>query len=204
MSQTSFFETIRSELFSGTLTLDQRTGMEIILARWRALVPHADRRWIAYGLATAHHETGRLMQPVRETFAGSSAQAICRLERAYRRGRLPQVSTPYWRVDAQGKSWFGRGYVQLTHRDNYATLAMATGLALLDDPDLALQTEAAATILVVGLVEGLFGGHRIAEFFRAGTADWAGARRTVNGTDRADLVAGYARHYDAALASAGF
>ncbi|OLP54924.1 hypothetical protein BJF92_14095 [Rhizobium rhizosphaerae] len=204
LCKASFFETARAALFAGKMTADQEAGIETILARWRSLGPHVDRRFVAYGLATAHHETGRLMQPVRETFAASDAQAIARLERAYRRGRLPQVTEPYWRTDAEGRSWFGRGYVQLTHRANYAVLSKATGLDLLGNPDLALQSEPAATILVTGLVEGLFTGRRLGDYLRAGAVDWRGARRTVNGTDRAELIAGYARAYEAALLAGGF
>lgn len=53
--------------------------MNAILSEWEAR-GLLDKRWLAYMLATAFHETGSRMQPVRETFASSDAQAITNLE----------------------------------------------------------------------------------------------------------------------------
>jgi hypothetical protein len=43
-------------------------GVEAVLTRFSAR-GWGDPRWLAYMLATAHHETGGTMQAVRETFA---------------------------------------------------------------------------------------------------------------------------------------
>ncbi len=56
------------------------------------------------------------MQAVRETLATTDAGAIRALESSWMRGKLPWVNTTYWRKHPDGKSWFGRGLVQITHK----------------------------------------------------------------------------------------
>ena len=93
---------------AGSPTAEQ---LEAILDAWEARPGGRDPRRLAYMLATAFHETAATMQPVRETLAESDASAAARLEHAWRAGRLGAVATPYWRADAEGKYWFGRGLV---------------------------------------------------------------------------------------------
>lgn len=194
-----FFKAVRPGLFGGRLTTAQVAGMAALAAGWRELGDDDDPRRLAYCLATAFHETGGRMQPVRETFAGSDRVAVARLDRAYAAGLLPQVRRPYWRPDAEGKSWFGRGLVQITHRRNYERLSEATGIDLVGDPGRAMMLDAAVKILVVGMRDGLFSGVKLADVFDRTGADWTGARGIVNGRDRAALVAGYGRAFLAAL-----
>ena len=195
----AFFDGVRRPLFGGRLSRAQVEGLTALLDRFERGRDTEDRHFLAYMLATAHHETGGRLQPVRETFAATDAAAIAALDRAFAAGRLPQVSAPYWRRDADGKSWLGRGLVQITHRRNYARLAKLTGLDLVTRPELAMEMAAAVEILFVGMLRGAFTGRRLADHFSAGNADWAGARRIVNGLDRAEKVAGYGRAFFAAL-----
>lgn len=192
------FAGLRNAVFGGRLSQGQVEGVEAVLTRFSAR-GWADPRWLAYMLATAHHETGGTMQAVRETFAATDDEAVARLERAWRGGKLPTVRTPYWRRDAAGRSYYGRGLVQITHRENYQKMSRVTGLDLVAEPDLALRLDVAATILVVGMTEGLFSGVRLADVFAGTKADWTGARKIVNGTDRAQKIAVTARAFDAAI-----
>ena len=192
------FAGLRNAVFGGRLSQAQVEGVEAVLTRFSARC-WADPRWMAYMLATAHHETGGTMQAVRETFAATDEAAVERLERAFRSGKLPTVKTPYWRRDATGRSYYGRGLVQITHRENYERMSRVTGLDLVAEPELALRLDVAATILVVGMTEGLFSGARLADFFCGMKADWSGARKIVNGTDRAGKIAVTARTFDAAI-----
>lgn len=192
------FAGLRNAVFGGRLSQGQVEGVEAVLTRFSAR-GWADPRWLAYMLATAHHETGGTMQAVRETFAATDDEAVARLERAWRAGKLPTVRTPYWRRDAAGRSYYGRGLVQITHRENYEKMSRVTGLDLVAEPDLALRLDVAATILVVGMTEGLFSGVRLADVFAGTKADWTGARKIVNGTDRAQKIAVTARAFDAAI-----
>ncbi|WP_261334979.1 glycoside hydrolase family 19 protein [Rhizobium leguminosarum] len=150
-------------------------------------------------LATAHHETGRTMQPVRETFAVSDERAIAILERAWAAKQLPWVKNPYWRPDELSKSWLGRGLVQLTHKRNYERIGQLLGTDLVTNPEVAMQPAVAATNMVQGMVEGVFTGYRLSQFFNEQKADWRNARRIINGIERADLVASYAKKYYAAI-----
>lgn len=194
-----FYARCRTDLYGGRLQKPQVAGIAAILDSFRKRQPDGDLRLLAYILATAHHETARRMQPVRETLASSDTLAIRRLETAYAAGRLPQVKVPYWRRDAEGKTWLGRGFVQLTHRRNYQRLGDLLGIDLVSDPDRAMQLDVAADGLVAGMLAGAFTGRRLGEFFNADHADWTAARRVVNGTDRAALIGGYGRAFWAAL-----
>ena len=198
IDRTIFFAGIRHAVFGGRLSQGQVEGMEAILTRFLAR-GWSDPRWLAYMLATAHHETGGTMQAVRETFAATDEEAVARLERAFRAGNLPTVQTPYWRRDAAGLSYYGRGLVQITHRENYAKMSRVVGLDLVAEPDLALRLDVAATILVVGMTEGLLSGARLADYFAGMKADWTGARKIVNGRDRAEKIAAKAQVFDAAI-----
>lgn len=198
-NRVAFFKTVRMSLFDGRLKQGQVEGMTAILDRWDAGCDEVDLRRLAYMLATAHHETGRTMQPVRETFAASDDRAIALLDTAYRRGRLPSVSVPYWRRDGDGKSWLGRGLVQLTHKVNYVRMSAATGIDLVEIPERAMELRVAVDILFNGMHSGAFTGKRLADYFSPVREDWAGARRIINGRDKAQLVASYGRHYFSAL-----
>ncbi|NTF06880.1 hypothetical protein G6L37_11980 [Agrobacterium rubi] len=194
-----FFTMIRGAPFPGRLSAAQVSGTELVLDEFDARAPDGDLRHLAYLLATAFHETAATMQPVRETLAASDEAAIRILDRAYAAGRLGQVRTPYWRRDADGKSWLGRGLVQLTHRRNYEAMSAVTGIDLVERPERAMKPQVSAAILVEGMLRGSFTGRRLSQYFDAQRADWEGARAIVNGNDRAALIAGYGRTFYAAL-----
>ncbi|RWX20061.1 hypothetical protein EHI42_02490 [Rhizobium hidalgonense] len=157
------------------------------------------RNQCAYVLATAFHETGSLMTPVRETFAATDRQAIARLDAAWAKGKLPWVSSPYWR-----EGWFGRGYVQLTHDYNYRRASIRLGIDLVSDPAKALVPETAAWILVIGSKDGWFTGKKLSDYINLLGTDFLGARRVINGTDCARKIAAYAVAYDASLEQTGY
>ncbi|ANL33430.1 glycoside hydrolase family 19 protein [Rhizobium phaseoli] len=199
MDRMFFFDAVREELFKGELTQPQVEGITAILDAWERRFAPADRRWLAYILATAYHETAYTMQPVRETLAQSDARAVEILEAAFAAGRLSWVKTPYWRPDEDGCCWLGRGLVQLTHKRNYEAMSALTGIDLVADPDRAMEMDAAVTILIEGMLQGSFTGHKLADHLNATTEDWVNARRIVNGTDRAEKLAGYAKAFHAAM-----
>jgi len=146
MDRKRFFDSVRSSLFVGKLTPEQVKGTEFLLD---AIEEEGDvgRNHAAYMLATAFHETARTMQPVRETLASSDDQAIRVLDTAFARGRLPWVRKPYWRKDANGRSWLGRGLVQLTHLPNYQKASEKLGVDLVTHPERVMEPEIAARIM---------------------------------------------------------
>lgn len=195
----AFFGGVRGALYGGRLATRQVAGMTALLDRFEQGGETRDLRFLAYMLATAHHETGGRMQPVRETFAATDHGAIVLLDRAFAAGRLPQVSEPYWRRDAHGQCWLGRGLVQLTHRRNYQRMTDLTGVDLVARPERAMEMAVSVEVLFTGMLRGAFTGQKLADHFGGSRADWTGARRIINGLDRAERVGGYGRAFLAAL-----
>lgn len=162
------------------------------------------RNQAAYVLATAKWETAHTMKPVRETLAKTDASAVSRLDHAFKTGKLPWVKSAYWRYDAQGKTWLGRGYVQLTHRENYVRAGRKLGVDLDGNPAKAMQPDIAAKVLVIGMAEGWFTGKKLADYITLQKSDFVNARRIVNGRDKAHEIASLAKEYDAALITSGY
>ena len=190
-----FFDQTRLQLFGGSFKTPQVDGLTAILDKWEKESAEDDDRWLAYMLGTAHHETGATMQPVRETFASSDAQAIKRLNAAFGKGKLTWVKTPYWVPDSEGKSWLGRGFVQITHKENYEKLGKAIKDDLLSDPTRAMDRDVALKIMFVGMRAGLFTGVSLGDRFSKTKERWLEARQIINGMERAALVASYAKAY---------
>lgn len=184
----AFFNAVRSSLFGGRLSQAQVDGMKAIFAVW-AIHGDKDQRKLAYILATAFHETARTMEPVRETLAKTDAKAKELLTKAWKAGKMPQVKADYW-----SGGYFGRGFVQLTHKANYQRVQDETGHPLVKNPSLALDPDIAALILVKGMMRGWFTGKKLADF-----SDFTSMRRVVNGTDRAGQIAEYAKSFLAAI-----
>lgn len=202
MHRASFYSAIRGPLFGGRLSQSQVEGMEAVLDEWQRRPAGGDRRWLAYMLATAFHETASTFRPVRETLADSDEEAIRILDLAFRKGRLSRVREPYWRKDADGRSWLGRGLVQLTHKRNYEIMSRETGIDLVAAPERAMDMAVAVRILFSGMEKGLFTGRKLGDYFAPGRAGWVNARRIINGLDRAETIAGHGRVFLGALEGA--
>jgi putative chitinase len=176
MDRAAFFAAVRANPFGGKLSQSQVQGLNAILD---AAPKGIDPKHLAYCLATAFHETSRTMQPIEE----------------YGRGK----GKPY----GVG-GWYGRGYVQLTWSANYAKAGEKLGIPLVAKPSLALQPDVAAQIMFVGMAEGWFTGKKLADYFPPGApeADPVGARRIINGTDKAKEIAAYYRAFLLAITAA--
>lgn len=210
MDRRAFFDSVRHSLFVGKLTQAQVEGMIFLLDAFEKKGV-SERNYAAYMLATAFWETARTMHPVRETLASSDDQAIRVLDTAYARGRLPWVRKPYWRKDAAGKSWLGRGYVQLTHKANYQKATDELGVDLVGSPSLAMDPAIAAAIMIEGMEEGWFTGKTLDQYIddkdEADSEDlreYRTARPIINGTDKAEQIALIAVKFEEALRTAGY
>ena len=160
-----FYSQLRATLVKGGLNQAQVDGFEAILDEWekRRLT---DLRWLAYIMATAWHETAQRMQPIEEFGRG--------------RGK------------AYAPTYYGRGFVQITWERNYARLSDVIDVDLVTYPEKALEMDNAIQILFEGMIDGLFTGKALSDYFDK-NADWRGARAIVNGKDRAAEIAGYAQ-----------
>lgn len=134
---------------------------------------------LAYLLATAYHETGHDFVP------------------KYEYGKAEYFIRKYW-VNSKVAKWLGndnaqeafkyrgRGLVQITGETNYERFGIA------DNPDKALEIETAIEIIYKGMTQGVFTGKKLINYIQGNSYDYISARRIINGTDKAQLIAGYA------------
>lgn len=191
-----FFSHAREVLFTGRLTQGQVDGLNFILDAWERSHAKKDDRWLAYALATAFHETGFTMQPVRER--GGNAYFFRMYDPGSPLPRRARLAKSMGALPGDGVIFYGRGYVQLTWRRNYARMGKTFGVDLTTDAaaaDRVLQAELAAKIMFKGMEDGLFTGKKFASYFNASTEDWRGARRIINGLDQAEVIAMYGRKF---------
>ena len=181
-----FFDKIREQLFGGRLNKKQVEGTEAILDY---LFNETDwpLPWIAYALATAYLETGRTMRPISEW--GDDAYFF----RMYdKQGDRPHIAEDLGNTEpGDGVKFKGRGFVQLTGRRNYELMGDRMDLPLAENPDYALEPDVAAFILADGMENGIFTGHSLDKYFNETDHDPIGARRIINGQDKAEEIAGY-------------
>lgn len=173
------FNELRQSLFGGRISQVQVDSVKAIISeaqRTTATLP-----MLAYMLGTAWHEAR--LKPVREGFADTDAEA-----------RRIVAHRPYGKP-VNGHVYYGRGFVQLTWYENYK----AWGIA--NDPDKALQPEFAAKVLVRGMLDGRYNGagKGLAFYLDRPKPDWKNARRTVNITDRWEMIRDYALVFQRAL-----
>lgn len=181
INRKKFYDHVRSVF--GSLKQSQVDGFEAILNEWEQS-GLTDLRWLAYMLATTWHETAATMQPIEE----------------YGRGK----GRPYGKADpVTGHAYYGRGYVQLTWGYNYKKMGKILGIDLYNKPELALYANIATKILFEGMTTGKsfagdFTGKHLGNYFNKVKEDWVNARRIINGTDKAKLIASYGlKFYDA-------
>jgi hypothetical protein len=198
MDRSKFFAAVRkraSGVFGTSLSQSQVDGINGILD---AFSTHGDGRdkTLAYALATAYHETGGRMVPVREGFAKDDASA----RRIVAKRAYGQPAGKY------GHVYYGRGAVQLTWLKNYYASSNDAGYDLVAYPDKMLDPVISARVLIKGLLDGRWNGagKGIAAYLPTnGPDDLKNARRTVNVTDKWELIGGYYKAFLSAIQEAG-
>lgn len=128
-----------------------------------------DQRKLAYILTTAIGESS--LRPVRENRCEPGTACY-------------QVQQEYWYT-----GYYGRGFVQITHRYNYERFGQILGIDLVGNPDLALRKDIAGKIICHGMHHGIFTGLKLDDFFSGSKADWFNARKIIYGLDRAQELA---------------
>lgn len=160
-------------------------------------------RWLAYILATSMHESNDTFAPVAEGYwIKPESKRVSALYSYYTKNN-PGALRTIFPNGKTGTAYYGRGrVVQLTHDFNYklASLKIYGDLRLFNDPDMIIN-DAACNMAVTfrGMREGWFTGYRLEQFFPLGRnkANWRGARKIINGLNKANLIAGYAmKFYD--------
>lgn len=207
MNRSKFYEALRardSGLFGTSLSGAQVKGIDGIIDAFNA-VGDGKPDTLAYALATAYHETGRRMVPVREGFATTDAgarRAVGAL--AKRRGPQSAVARYAQPQPPHGHVYYGRGHVQLTWKENYQRSSKDAGTDLVRNPDAMLDPVISARVLILGLLDGRWNGQRKGLRYYLDAGDPVRARRTVNVLDKAREIAAYHNAFLAAINSAGF
>lgn len=195
-----YFDSVRESLFNGRLEQTQVDGQEAILSGWEKYVDDKDLRWLGYMLATTYHETSQEMLPIEEYGKGAGQ--------------------PYGVPDPEtGQTYYGRGFVQLSWRTNYARadqeLHLTGGNSCEWYAVNALGPECAARVMYAGMTEGWFrsdsqGPQTLTRYFNSSVEDPYGAREIINGDKTTipswsngvsigNLIAGYYGHFMDAL-----
>jgi len=166
-----YFNSVRKSLFAPALDQGQVDGQNAILTRWEADPATIDLRHLAYALATAKHETASTMLPIEEYGLGAGME--------------------YGKPDPQtGQTYYGRGFVQLTWRDNYAKsddeLGLEGDMSCEWHAENALHPLIAADIMFRGMIEGWFRGdskgrQTLDRYFNDDVTDAWTAREIING-----------------------
>lgn len=193
INRKQFWKLYRSE-FSGTLPQQTVDGLNYFLDRFETetrikLIPE-----FAYVLATAYHESGKAQlingvkvlvrfQPVKETRERSNSPRRANQDR-------------YWLT-----GFYGRGFPQTTWERNYLKSGQALGLGdlFVKNPDLLLQPKYAYDAMIICMVKGLYTGKKLSDYINSKITDYKNARRIINGTDKAVLIAGYAKTFEQIL-----
>lgn len=162
------------------LTAEQQTAVRLITQNYER-EQMTDYRHLVYMLATCYHESR--FRPIREIKAKEDSAVWL-------------MQQKYWST-----GYYGRGYVQLTWRKNYEVWARITGADLVNNPDLALQPDIAAFILVRGMRTGLFTGRTLDRYINQTGCDYLNARKVVNGTFHADIIKRHADRLDPVIKS---
>ncbi len=135
---------------------------------------------IAYVLATVQHETNNTFKPVREAYWLSE--------------KWRQINLRYY-------PYYGRGYVQLTWKQNYQKYGEIMGINLAGNPDKVMEPNIALFILVDGMSKGRFTGKKLGTYVNGSKTDFVGARDVVNPGDKPVLIADYAKKWQRQIGS---
>ena len=123
---------------------------------------------IAYVLATAKWETNHTYKPVKEAY---------------------WLSEKWRKKNLRYYPFYGRGLVQITWKKNYEKFGKLMGIDLVNNPHYALKPDVAIFILVYGMIHGTFTGKKLNDYIKWYNTDFVGARRIVNGRDKATSIA---------------
>ena len=152
----------------GGLSQGQVDGLKFLLTAIELDPDVNDIRGAAYMLATVKWECDDTWQPIEEGGKGAG----------YPYGVPVKVK------DNSGKeytnTYYGRGYVQLTWKDNYQKMSLALNLGdqLLIHPEKALDPEIAYQIMSYGMRKGSFTGKKLSDFISGDQCDYKNARKS--------------------------
>lgn len=196
----AFFDALRHGLLGPTLSGEEVKGCAAVLEAMQG----APLSWTAYALATAYHETASTMMPIKEYGGEMYFTRMYDVTGVRAQKALAMGNT----CAGDGPKYCGRGYVQLTWKANYAKAGAGCGVDLVAYPDKAMDPKIAAKIMREGMSEGWFTGKKFSDYLpvagRATSGQYRYARFIINGSDKAERIAGHAKAFEEALVLGGW
>jgi hypothetical protein len=135
------------------------------------------------------------MMPIREGNCHSNDAAVKAVSELVRKRNIENsrkgrpLMNDYSLPDEKGNSYYGRGFIQLTGKENYRKIGekIGVGKLLLEHPDSALALNISLKIAVEGSVNGWFSKdkknkkpYKLDTFFNSDNEDWILARNIIN------------------------
>jgi len=187
-SRPAFFDAFTEHY--GPLTGSQMAGLDALLGFIERDPAITDIRWAAYLLATVKWECADTWLPIEEYGKGAGhtyGNAVT----------IVKNGVTYT------NAYYGRGYVQLTWKDNYQRAGEKLGVAddLVLHPEKVLDPETAYDVMSFGMVNGVIfaNGHKLADYTHSKKMDYVGARHMVNGVDHNKDIAEIAEQLEVML-----
>jgi hypothetical protein len=128
--------------------------------------------------------------------------------RTAQRGATHGIKAHTKYVSAQGAehAYYGRGLVQLTWWNSYASagILLGLGLDLLFDPEKLLDFDVSYRVMAIGMIEGksFANGRKCSDYFNDSKTDYAGARAMVNAKDPVPAIVSAALAFEEMLLDA--
>ncbi|WP_421217628.1 hypothetical protein [Aeromonas enteropelogenes] len=158
---------------------------------------------LAYMLATARHETYHFISgeyfsekpevgPVSyfDKYDPILADTPARRERARLHGNTEE---------GDGYKYRGRGCVHLTWKKNYQRAKDNLGVDFVSFPERAADFDYAVSIMIWGMENGVFTGTSLNDHINKLSVNYVSARKIINGSDAAMLIASYAEKFQSIL-----
>jgi hypothetical protein len=180
INRTAFFDTIRPTLFKNGFSQVQVDSIDAIIDECEKQ-GIADNRQIAYIFATPYHECFNPHHP--ET----------------RLTPIKEYGSDQYLKSKKYYPYIGRGFSGLTWKSNYEMEGERLGLDLINNPDMILDINIAANSHVYCMKHGRYTGRKLSDYINGSMCNFLGARKVINGIDKAELIAGYARSFLAGL-----
>ncbi len=195
-----FINLYSKEFRNKKLTDDAKKGLTYLISKLNSDSEITDIRWAAYMLATVKHECDNKYQPIRESGKGNYYSEKKKKQIVHEYSKVIKVLDPVTR-NTNENVYYGRGYVQLTWERNYKKLGIALNLGnkLHIKPDLVLDKEIAYKIMSYGMRNASFTKYSLKNFIVGSYTDYVGARKIINGTDKDQLIAEYAKKLELLL-----
>ena len=173
--------------FHGPLTLERGKRTNENFLKLIACIEQ-DAEWdnlrqIAYCVSTVYHEAGYDFEPREE----------------YGKGFGKRYGAKVFLTRHQTVAYYGRGLVQITWLSGYSKASLLLGVDFVSHPEKVMEWPACYLIMADGMRRGWFTGKSLGDFLNATETDYVGARRVINGQDRAELIAQYAKEFASLL-----